>query len=67
MSFYDRARGWLDGELQRERIALTDKLHHRLPDLMRDPKATRRSVRTGFVEAMRELREERPSTPRPVS
>jgi hypothetical protein len=67
MSFYDRARGWLDSELRRERIALTDKLHSRLAELMRDPKATRRTVREGFVAAIRELREERQSPPRPLS
>jgi hypothetical protein len=67
MSFYDRARGWLDSELRRERIALTDKLHSRLAELMRDPKATRRTVKEGFVAAIRELREERQSPPRPLS
>jgi hypothetical protein len=67
MSFYDRARGWLDAELRRERIALTDKLHSRFSQLLKDPKATRRTVREGFVVAIRELREERQSPPRPLS
>jgi hypothetical protein len=67
MSFYSRANGWLNDELSRERIALTDKLHSRLVALLRDPKANRRSVREGFVTAMQELREARQSTPRPLS
>jgi hypothetical protein len=57
----------LDAELRRERFDLTDKQNTRLMELMKDPKATRRTVREGFVEAMRELREERQSTPRPLS
>lgn len=67
MSFYDHARGWLDAELARERIAITDKLHSRLAELLREPKATRRSVKQGFVTALRELREVRQSKPRPLS
>jgi hypothetical protein len=67
VSFYDNARGWLDMELARERIALTDKLHTRLAQMLRDPKATRTTVKDGFVAAIRELREERQSTPRPLS
>ena len=67
MSFYDTASGWLDAELRRERIALTDALHTRLAALLRDPNAGRRSVRHGFVAAIQELREKRQSTPRPLS
>jgi hypothetical protein len=67
MSFYDPARGWLDAELRRERIALTDKLHTRLAELLREEGATRRSLREGFVAAIRDLRETRQSTPRPLS
>jgi hypothetical protein len=67
MSFYDGASRWLENELRRERIALTDKLHTRLAELLRDPKATRRNVREGFVAAVQELREVRQSTPRPLS
>ena len=67
MSFYDSASGWLDTELRRERIALTDAIHTRLAALLRDPSANRRSVRHGFVAAIQELREKRQSTPRPLS
>ena len=67
MSFYDTAYGWLDRELHRERIALTDALHTSLAALLRDPAANRRSVRHGFVAAIQELREKRHSTPRPLS
>jgi hypothetical protein len=67
MSFYSRAHGWLEDELSRERIALSDKLHSRLAELLRDPQANRRGVREGFVAAFRELREVRQSTPRPLS
>ena len=67
MSFYDSASGWLDAELKRERIALTDALHTRLAALLRDPAASRRSVRHGFVAATQELREKRHSPPRPLS
>jgi hypothetical protein len=66
VSFYDSARGWLDAELRRERIDLTDKLHTRLAELMKDPKAIRRTVREGSVATIKELREERQSTPRPA-
>ena len=67
MSFYDDARGWLEAELRQERIALTDKLHSRLAACLEEPKATRRTVHEGFVAAIRELREARQSTPRPLS
>ena len=67
MSFYSTANGWLDDELRRERVALTDALHTRLAALIRDPNANRRSVRHGFVAAVQELRERRQSTPRPLS
>ena len=67
MSFYDRAATWLDSELHRERVDLTDKLHSRLAELLREPKASRRTVREGFVAAIRELREVRQSRPRPLS
>jgi hypothetical protein len=67
MSFYDRASGWLEAELARERQALTDKLASRLAELMREPGATRRSVREGFLAFARELRQSRQSTPRPLS
>ena len=67
MSFYDKAHGWLDSELRRERIALTDALHTRLAALLRDPNANRRSVRHGFAAAIQELRERRQSPPRPLS
>jgi len=52
MSFYDTAGHWLDDELRRERMALTDALHTRLASLLRDPAATRRSIRHGFVVAI---------------
>ena len=48
-------------------IVLTDKLHTRLAASLNDLKATRRTVREGFVAAIRELREVRQSTPRPLS
>ena len=32
MSFYDGASRWLENELGRERIALTDNLHSRVVD-----------------------------------
>lgn len=67
MSFYSRANNWLEDELSRERIAFSDKLHSKLAELLRDPRANRRSVREGFVAAMQELREVRQSTPRPLS
>jgi hypothetical protein len=67
MSFYDTARGWLGGELRRQRIALTDALHTRVAALLRDPAATRRSIRHGFVVAVQELREKRHLPPRPLS
>jgi len=67
MSYFDNAHGWLESELARERIALKDKLHSRLADALRDPKATRRTVREAFVAAIRELREERQSAPNPQS
>jgi hypothetical protein len=67
MSFYDSAHGWLENELRRERISLTDALHTRLAALLRDPAANRRSVRHGFVAAIQELREKRHSTRRPLS
>ena len=67
MSFYDAARGWLDAELARERLALSDKLFSSLCELMRVPGATPRSVRDGYTATMRELREVRQSTPRPLS
>ena len=67
MSFYDSARGWLDAELRRERIALTDALHARFEALLRDPSANQRSIRHGFVAAVQELREKRHSTLRPLS
>jgi hypothetical protein len=53
MSFDDGARGWLDTELSRERIALTDKLNALFEALLRDPGAHRRSMRHGFVAAIR--------------
>jgi hypothetical protein len=49
MSFYETARGWLESELRRERIALTDALHTRFEALLRDPAANRRSLRIGFM------------------
>jgi hypothetical protein len=67
MSFYDAASGWLDAELSRERVALSDALHTRLASLLRDPAASRKSIRHGFVAAIQELREKRQSTPRPLS
>lgn len=67
MSFYDTAGHWLDDELRRERMALTDALHTRLASLLRDPAATRRSIRHGFVVAIQELREKRHSRPKPLS
>ena len=67
MSFYDRARSWLDRELREERFALTDKLHSRLLELLREPGASRRTVREGFIRAIQELRETRQSKPRPLS
>ena len=67
MSFYDGAKGWLDAELKREREAHTDKLFSRLAELMRDQKATRRSVREGFVQTVREIKETRQSPRRPLS
>jgi hypothetical protein len=67
MSFYDRARNWLDSELRREHVELTDKLHSRLMDLLREPGTSRRTVREGFVKAVRELRDVRQSRPRPPS
>ena len=44
MSFYDSASGWLDAELRRERIALTDVLNTRLAAVLRNPAANRKSV-----------------------
>jgi hypothetical protein len=67
MSFYDRASEWLEAELKREREAVTDKLFSRLSHLMREPTATRRTVREGFVAVVRELRETRQSKPPPLS
>jgi hypothetical protein len=67
MSFYSRANNWLEDELSRERIALSDKLHSRLAELLSDPRANRRNVREGFAAAMQELREVRQSKPRPLS
>jgi hypothetical protein len=67
MSFYDRADTWLASELREERMALTDKLHSRLAELLPEPGATRRTVREGFVRAVQELREVRQSKPRPLS
>jgi hypothetical protein len=67
MSFYDTARGWLDAELARERLALSDKLFSCLCELIEGPGANRRSVREGYAATMRELREVRQSTPRPLS
>jgi hypothetical protein len=67
MSFYDTASGWLEAELARERISLSDKLFTRLCELIEAPGASRRSVREGYAAAMRELREVRQSTPRPLS
>ena len=40
MSFYDDASGWLEAELHRERIALTDALHTRLAASLRHGIAT---------------------------
>jgi hypothetical protein len=51
-----RSRGRLDAELRREREATTDKLFSRLADLMGDAKATRRTVRGGFVSTIREAK-----------
>ena len=48
MSFYDRARNWLDSELRGERIALTERLHTRLAELLRTPGATRRTRARGL-------------------
>jgi hypothetical protein len=48
-------------------MALTDKLHSRLAELLREPGASRRTVREGFVKAVQELREVRQSKPRPLS
>ena len=67
MSFYEGASGRLERELARERVALTDNLHSRFAELLRDSKATRRSVQQGFVAAIRELRESRQSRPGPLS
>ncbi len=67
MSWYDRASGWLDSELARERIALSDQLFTALCEVLRQPKATPRSVREAYVAANRELREHRQSQPRPLS
>jgi hypothetical protein len=67
MSFYDRAETWLVSELRAERIALTDKLHSRLAELLREPGASRRTVRAGFVKAVQDLRETRQSKPRPLT
>ena len=67
MSFYDGAAHWLESELREERIAITDKLFSRLCELLRDPKANRRSVREGYSASSRELCEARQSKPRPLS
>jgi hypothetical protein len=67
MSFFDRAKGWLDSELRREREAATAKLFTRLAELMREPNATRRSVREGFVATVREMKERRQSPTKPLS
>jgi hypothetical protein len=65
MSFYDKAAGWLDQELAREREAAATWLFSRLGELMREPIATRRSVKSGFGHAVRETREHRQSSVRP--
>lgn len=67
MSYYDNARGWLEAELRNERVALSERLHSRLAELLRDPKVNRRTLREGWVATMRELREVRQSIPRPLS
>jgi hypothetical protein len=67
MSFFDRAKDWLDAELRREREATTDRLFTRLAQLMGEPNATRRSVREGFVATVREIKESRQSPARPLS
>jgi hypothetical protein len=67
MSFYDNAARWLDSELYRERLELTQNLLGRLTNLLRDEKATRRSIREGFIAAMSELREVRQSKPKPLA
>jgi hypothetical protein len=67
MSFYDNATRWLDSELYRERLELTQNLLGRLTNLLRDEKATRRSIREGFIAAMSELREVRQSKPKPLA
>ena len=67
MSFYDHAKGWLDGELRREREAVTERLFSRLSELMHEPGATRRTVREGFVAMVREVKETRQSNIRPLS
>jgi hypothetical protein len=67
MSSYDSASGWLEAELARERLRLSDRLIARLCELLIAPGANRRSVREGYAAAIRELREERQSTPRPFS
>ena len=67
MSFYDNAARWLDSELYRERLELTQNLLGRLNGLLRDERATRRSIREGFIAAINELRETRQSKPKPLS
>jgi hypothetical protein len=67
MSFFDRAKGWLDEELRRERNATAEHLFSTLGALLRQPGATRRTVKEGFGTAVREIYEARQSRPQPLS
>ena len=67
MSFYDRSKGWLDEELRRERNATAEHLFTALGELLRQPGATRRSVKAGFGAAVKQIYEARQSRPKPLS
>jgi hypothetical protein len=56
MGFYDAGRTFLDSALRHERYALTDALHGRMSELLKQETLTRRQFRSGLIAAFQELR-----------
>ena len=66
MSFYDYAARWLDSELYRERLELTQNLLGRLNGLLRDERQHGVALEKA-IAAINELRETHQSKPKPLS
>jgi hypothetical protein len=59
MGFYDEGRTFLDSALREELYELTDKLHARMSDLLKQPGLTCGQFRAGMVAALQDLRDVR--------